>query len=71
MSYLRLFFGASFLLAVSGTAVSFPLGPNHVLAAAEKAAVVDLLDINTATANQLKALPGIGEAYSVKNIKDG
>jgi DNA uptake protein ComE-like DNA-binding protein len=34
--------------------------------AAEKA---ELLDINSATAGQLKTLPGIGEAYSGKIIK--
>jgi len=56
--------GGVLLLALS----LFPLAvtDSSVVQAAEQA---DLLDINTATADQLKALPGIGEAYAEQIIK--
>ena len=53
-----------FLLPLSTLSSSDVLLPDAEAAAKE--ADADLLDINTATAEQLKALPGIGDAYSEK-----
>lgn len=54
------------LSLVGGNASILHAAPAAAAAAADTAA--DKLDINTATKDQLKALPGIGDAYSQKII---
>jgi len=63
----RKLFAAALLFAVTPV---FSLAQTPKPAAATAATAAAPLDINTATADQLKAFPGIGDAYS-KRIIDG
>ena len=51
-----------------GIAVSHPQSTKSTATTAKAAPTAALLDINSATKEQLDALPGIGEAYSQKII---
>jgi DNA uptake protein ComE-like DNA-binding protein len=60
---------ASSLLAVAQDKKADSKTPSVKAATAAKAAAGSLLDINSASVDELEALPGIGKAYSAKIIK--
>jgi competence protein ComEA len=68
LNYLRLVLFA-FSLAVATAQTTAPPKDVKKTATAAPAKAADLVDINSATAEQLQALPGIGTAYADKIIK--
>jgi DNA uptake protein ComE-like DNA-binding protein len=68
LNYLRLLLFA-FSLAVAPAQTTAPPKGVKKAATAAPAKAADLVDINSATAEQLQALPGIGTAYADKIIK--
>ena len=63
-------FALAFLLSMPVMATAAPIASSAQTPAAAKGATASKLDINTATPDQLKTLPGIGDAYA-KRIIDG
>jgi competence protein ComEA len=64
-----LFVGATLLAAPQAAPKKSSEPKAAVKAAAKAVPAAELIDINSATADQLDALPGVGKAYSEKIVK--
>jgi competence protein ComEA len=56
------------IVAVVGTGISYPASAAQSTPKSASAAATNLVDLNSASLDQLKALPGIGDAYAQKIV---
>ncbi len=69
MRLVRPLLAAAALLTFAFAPISRLTAVQPLAPALAAAAAPDLLDINTATLDQLKSLPGIGDAYAARIVK--
>jgi competence protein ComEA len=68
MNFAKLFLSSILILGLPTFALAQAGAAKAKAPAAAAAASADLVDINSASADQLKAIPGIGDKYSAKII---
>lgn len=68
MNFAKLFLSSILILGLPTFALAQAGAAKAKAPAAAAAAAADLVDINSASADQLKAIPGIGDKYSAKII---